>query len=108
MNFFYNGLEVKPLSRMKGVFGVAILATQGTSCQPYKHRRKTDAVGFPLQRMKDFIDAQSLRFDRLLTQCFSAVIFSRRCFARRAAGVSAKRAATWPSASLAASNCFIS
>jgi len=41
-------------------------------------------------------------------QCFSADILSNRCCAKRAAGVSVKRATTWPSTSRADCHCFCS
>src|SRR6185437_3098290 len=97
----HHGLEVVPIAVMKRILGVAITAPQRAAGQADENRGKADGVGLPLQRMKNLIDAQSVGFECDLTQCVSAAILSRRCWARWPAGVSANFVATCESVALA-------
>src|ERR1022692_4332966 len=117
-----DGVDVMPFTRVKCVFGIAVLTAQRTSRQAHEHRAKPDRVGLPLQRMKDFIDAQPFVLRQFLThscaaqcysasrlaspgQCFSTAILSRRCCAKCPAGASGYDEATCDNASFAACHC---
>ena len=59
-------VDVVPFTGVKGVLGVAVLASQRAAGQPHEHRAKADRIRFPLQRVEDFIDAQPIAFGRCL------------------------------------------
>src|SRR5690606_41855916 len=54
------GFERSPLSAGKGIGGVAVAATQGTTGQPHEYRRPADGSRLSLQGKEDFGDSQAL------------------------------------------------
>ena len=51
-------IQGEPLATVKGIFRVAVTATQGAAGQANKHRRQPDSVGLALEGIKNLGDFQ--------------------------------------------------